>query len=185
MPWRYPRSGFSRCVFIARSCTFSFPDAFPLLLHIPHSMKSCPGPHLSSTPTISHPRPSPSPSPLHHHHPSPSSSSHHSTSPNGPPSPPAPSPSFQSTQRYISTRYHRHRQHHTHITHFLSPSLGLSLPFPLHSIPFSYPLEESRKDMENKITHLGNLPLLHQLLLLGRNGPLTLFGAEGGWFARG
>lgn len=33
-----------------------------------------------------------------------------------------------------------------------------------------------------RVTHLRDLPLLHQRLLLGRDGPLALFGAG---FARG
>ena len=187
MPWRYPRSDFCRCVFIARSCTFSFPDAFPSLLHISHSMTSRPGP-ISPPPQLFSTLVLPLPLPL-------STTTllllllpttQHlqmarllrqrplrlSSQPSG--------ISLLVTTAIVSTT--------PTYTHFLSPSLGLSLP--LHVYPFPFPpppspLEERRKDMKCKITHLGNLPLLHQLLLLGRNGPLALFGAEGGWFARG
>lgn len=170
--------GFSRCVFIARSCTSSFPNAFPLLLHISHSMKSCPGPispppqlfptlalplslPLSTTtlllallPTTQHLQMAR----LLRQRPLRLSSQ--------------PSGIFLPVTTAIVSTTPTHK--HTH-TFSLPPSPSLS----------PSPLEERRKDMKCKITHLSNLPLLHQLLLLGRNGPLTLFGAEGGWFARG
>lgn len=175
--------GFSRCVFIARSCTSSFPDAFPLLLHISHSMKSCPGP-ISPPPQLFPTLALPIPLPL-------------STTT-------LLLALLPTTQHLQMARLLRQRPlrlssqpsgiflpvttaivsttpTHKHTRTFLSPSLVLSLPLPLHPSP----LEERRKDIKCKITHLSNLPLLHQLLLLGRNGPLTLFGAEGGWFARG
>lgn len=178
MPWRYPRSDFCRCVFIARSCTFSFPDAFPSLLHISHSMTSRPGP-ISPPPQLFSTLVLPLPLPL--------------------------STTtlllllLPTTQHLQMARLLRQRPLRLSgqpsgifllvttaivsttptYTHFLS----LSFPWSLFAPPS--PLEKRQKDMKCKTTHLGNLPLLHQLLLLGRNGPLTLFGAEGGWFARG